>query len=108
MRNIKLLIKNLEIKINLQMFYLFLIKIKRILKKLISEAKEIYLGDIIINYKKMDSKSLNYLMIKFNILWIHGLLHLLAMIIKKILILKNEQYEKKLLKKLINVKIYSK
>ena len=30
---------------------------KKDLKKLISEAKEIYLGDIIINYKKMDASS---------------------------------------------------
>ena len=51
---------------------------KKDLKKLISEAKEIYLGDIIINYKKMDASSNKLFKEKFNLMWIHGLLHLLG------------------------------
>ena len=52
---------------------------KRHLKKIISEEKEIYLGDIIINLnkinnKKNDKKFKNQL----NKLWIHGFLHLLG------------------------------
>ncbi len=37
---------------------------------------EIYLGDIIINYKKMNTSSEKLFKRHFDILWIHGLIHL--------------------------------
>ena len=47
-------------------------------KKLINE-KEIYLGDIIINFNEIkDIKKLKNFKIEFNNLWIHGLVHLLG------------------------------
>ena len=49
---------------------------KELLKRLISE-KEIYLGDIIINLNEIkNKKKLKNFKIKFNNLWIHGLVHL--------------------------------
>ena len=47
------------------------------LKKKLKKKKEIYLGDIIINLNKIKDKSLiKTFKIKFDQLWIHGLLHL--------------------------------
>ena len=51
---------------------------ERKLKKISTLKSEIYLGDIIINYKKMNSASKILFKNHFNILWIHGLLHLLG------------------------------
>ena len=52
---------------------------KRELKKKLKNEKEVYLGDIIINYKKVkykkNKKDFNF---EFNKLWIHGLTHLLG------------------------------
>ena len=74
---------------------------KKDIKKLISEAKEIYLGDIIINYKKMDASSNKLFKKKFNLMWIHGLLHLLGYDhIKDSHYKKMYAIEKKLLKKI--------
>ena len=74
---------------------------KKDLKKLISEAKKIYLGDIIINYKKMDASSNKLFKKKFNLMWIHGLLHLLGYDhIKDSHYKKMYEIEKKLLKKI--------
>ena len=51
---------------------------KELHKKLISE-KEIYLGDIIINFNEIkDIKKPKNFKIEFNNLWIHGLVHLLG------------------------------
>ena len=50
---------------------------KKNLKKLLKKEKEIYLGDIIINLDKVNSKeSLKNFKLEFNRLWIHGLVHL--------------------------------
>ena len=63
---------------------------------------KIYLGDIIINYKKINSTSVKKFQNQFDILWIHGLLHLFGYEHKK-----NKDYkkmniiEKKFLKKII-------
>ena len=47
------------------------------LKKKLQKEKEIYLGDIIINLSKVNSKgSLNFFKLEFDKLWIHGLVHL--------------------------------
>jgi len=47
------------------------------LKKKLQKEKEIYLGDIIINLNKVNSKgSLNFFKLEFDKLWIHGLVHL--------------------------------
>ena len=50
---------------------------KNTLKKKIDKEKEIYLGDIIINLKKIKNKN-NITKFKnnFNKLWVHGLVHL--------------------------------
>ena len=49
---------------------------KELNKRLISE-KEIYLGDIIINFNEIkDKKKLKYFKAEFDNLWIHGLVHL--------------------------------
>ena len=73
---------------------------KRELKKKLKNEKEVYLGDIIINYKKIKykkrKKDFNF---EFNKLWIHGLTHLLGYDHKK-----NKEYKKmiKIEKKLIS------
>ena len=49
---------------------------KELYKRLINE-KEIYLGDIVINFNKIkDKKNLKNFRTEFNNLWIHGLVHL--------------------------------
>ena len=50
---------------------------KNNLKNKIKKEKEIYLGDIIINFKKVDNKK-NLIIFKsqFDKLWVHGLVHL--------------------------------
>tara|TARA_B100001093_G_scaffold138314_1_gene130823 strand:- start:3174 stop:3638 length:465 start_codon:yes stop_codon:yes gene_type:complete len=50
---------------------------KKNLKKLLKKEKEIYLGDIIINLKKVNGKkNINFFKLEFDKLWIHGLIHL--------------------------------
>ena len=50
---------------------------KNELKKKINKEKEIYLGDIIVNFYKIKEKNNNkYFKIEFDRLWIHGLVHL--------------------------------
>jgi probable rRNA maturation factor len=50
---------------------------KNNLKKKIKNEKEIYLGDIIINFNKIsNTKNPKEFKIQFNKLWIHGLIHL--------------------------------
>ena len=44
-------------------------------KEKLKKEKEIYLGDIIINLNKIENKKNNFIL-KFNKLWIHGLVHL--------------------------------
>ena len=50
---------------------------KNELKKILKKNKEIYLGDIIINFNKINSKNKKKnFFIEFDRLWIHGLVHL--------------------------------
>tara|TARA_B110000444_G_scaffold239261_1_gene253540 strand:+ start:233 stop:697 length:465 start_codon:yes stop_codon:yes gene_type:complete len=50
---------------------------KKNLKKKLKKEKEIYLGDIIINFNRVSStKNLNFFKLEFDKLWIHGLVHL--------------------------------
>ena len=49
---------------------------KKDLKMLSKFNLEIYLGDIIINFKKMNTSSKILFKRQFDILWIHGLVHL--------------------------------
>jgi len=50
---------------------------KKELKDKLKKEKEIYLGDIIINFNKIKNKSnIASFKIEFNKLWIHGLVHL--------------------------------
>ena len=50
---------------------------KKELKKIFKKDKEIYLGDIIINLNKINSKNKKKnFFIEFDRLWIHGLVHL--------------------------------
>ena len=75
---------------------------KRYLRKLILKKKDIFLGDMIINFKKVNSKSLKVFNDHFNILWVHGLLHLFGYDHKKDSNFKKmNSIEKKLLKKII-------
>ena len=63
--------------------------------------KEIYLGDIIINSKKMNTSSIDIFKRHFDILWIHGLVHLFGYDHKKDSSFKKMNFiEKKFLKKL--------
>ncbi len=49
---------------------------KKDLKILLKSNLEIYLGDIIINLKKINTSSKKLFKKRFDILWIHGLIHL--------------------------------
>ena len=50
---------------------------KRELAIRLKKDKEIYLGDIIINFKKIKHKNTKHIFIsEFNKLWVHGLVHL--------------------------------
>ena len=52
---------------------------KEDLRSKIKKNNEVYLGDIIINlYKIKQNKNLSDFKIRFNKLWIHGLVHLLG------------------------------
>ena len=51
-------------------------RIKKDLIKMRSKKAEVYLGDIIINFRKINSKSKKLFQNHFDILWVHGLLHL--------------------------------
>ena len=74
---------------------------KKNLKILSKSNLEIYLGDIIINFKKMDTTSKKLFEKHFDILWIHGLLHLFGHDHKKESNYKKmSSIEKKLLNKL--------
>tara|TARA_B100000575_G_C22874009_1_gene509768 strand:+ start:257 stop:715 length:459 start_codon:yes stop_codon:yes gene_type:complete len=75
---------------------------KKNLKILSKSNLEIYLGDIIINFKKMDTTSKKLFEKHFDILWIHGLLHLFGHDHKKESnYQKMNAIEKKLLNRLI-------
>ena len=69
------------------------------LKKL--KKKDIYLGDIILNYYKIKKKNFKE---NFNKLWIHGFLHLVGYKHKK----NNDYYKMNKLEKLIFSKIQKK
>ena len=63
--------------------------------------QEIYLGDIIINFKKMNTMSKDLFKKHFNILWIHGLIHLFGYDHKRNSSYKKmDAIEKKFLRKL--------
>lgn len=49
---------------------------KKELNTLLKKEKEIYLGDIIINFHKIKNKSSKIFQSEFDLLWIHGLAHL--------------------------------
>ncbi len=75
---------------------------KKDLEILSKSNLEIYLGDIIINFKKMNTSSKKLFKKHFDILWIHGLVHLLGHDHKKDSNYKKmNTIEKKLLSKLI-------
>ena len=48
------------------------------LKKEIKKNTEIYLGDVILNYYKINQIKKKDFILKFNKLWIHGFLHLIG------------------------------
>jgi metalloprotein, YbeY/UPF0054 family len=48
------------------------------LKKKISKNNDTYLGDIILNYYKIDKTNKKNFIMDFNKLWIHGFLHLIG------------------------------
>jgi probable rRNA maturation factor len=49
---------------------------KKNLKNKLKKEKEIYLGDIIVNFNKINKPNLKDFKLEFNKLWIHGLIHL--------------------------------
>ena len=49
---------------------------KKNLKNKLKKEKEIYLGDIIVNFNKINKTNLKDFKLEFNKLWIHGLIHL--------------------------------
>ena len=49
---------------------------KKNLKNKLKKEKEIYLGDIIVNFNKINKANLKDFKLEFNKLWIHGLIHL--------------------------------
>ena len=54
------------------------------LKKELNSEKEIYLGDIIINFHKVKGKkNLNFFKLNFDKLWIHGFTHLFGYVHKQ-------------------------
>ena len=60
------------------------------LKKNLKTKKEVYLGDIIINFNKIKNKKIKkFFQIEFDRLWIHGLVHLFGHDHKN-----NEDYKK--------------
>ena len=68
------------------------------LNNLLKKEKEVYLGDIIINFNKIKNKNLNSFKSEFDRLWIHGLVHLFGHDHKKEKdFLKMNQIEKKYL-----------
>ncbi len=74
---------------------------KKKIKILTKLNQEIYLGDIIINFKKMNTMSKDLFKKHFNILWIHGLIHLFGYDHKKNSSYKKmDAIEKKFLRKL--------
>ena len=57
---------------------------EKILKNRLKREKEIYLGDIIINLNKVNTKeNLKIFKMNFNKLWIHGLVHLFGYVHKR-------------------------
>ncbi len=100
-KRLNTLIKNSEKKINQQIFCLFRVKTKKDLKILSKSNLEIYLGDIIINSKKMNTSSKKLFKKHLDVLWIHGLIHLFGYDHKKDNNYKKmNAIENKLLKKL--------
>ena len=77
---------------------------KKELNKKLKKEKEVYLGDIIINLNKTESKKeIKKFLIEFDRLWIHGLVHLFGYVHEKDKdYLKMSRVEKKYLN-LINV-----
>ncbi len=74
------------------------------LKKLKKKSDIIFLGDIIINIKKLDSSSIKRFQKHLNILWIHGFLHLFGFDHRKnINFKKMHKMEKNFLKR-INIR----
>ena len=75
---------------------------KKNLKILSKSNLEIYLGDIIINFKKMNTTSKKLFKKHLDVLWIHGLIHLFGHDHKKYNNYKKmNSIEKKFLNKLI-------
>ena len=100
-KEIKLLNKKFRKKNKTTDILSFPYQVKRDLKKQRSQKSEVYLGDIIINVKKINFESQKIFKDHFNILWVHGLLHLFGYDHKKEKNYKKMKFfENKFLKKL--------
>ena len=78
-KEIKLLNKKFRKKNKATDVLSFPFQTKSVLKKKLKKEKEIYLGDIIINFSKIKNKKvLKFFKFEFDNLWIHGLVHLLG------------------------------
>ena len=101
-KEIKLLNKKFRKKNKTTDILSFPYQIKKDLKKLRTKKLEVYLGDIIINIKKINIESKTKFKNHFNILWIHGLLHLFGYDHKKEKNYKKMSFfEKKFLRKIL-------
>tara|TARA_B100000989_G_scaffold295792_1_gene277552 strand:+ start:231 stop:698 length:468 start_codon:yes stop_codon:yes gene_type:complete len=78
-KEIKFLNKKFRKKNKVTDILSFPFQTKTELKKKIKKEKEIYIGDIIINFNKIkNKKTLKKFKFDFDRLWIHGLVHLLG------------------------------
>ena len=76
-------------------------QIKKDLKKSILKDKNIFLGDMVINLSKIETKTSKIFKNHFNVLWVHGLLHLFGYDHKKNSSFKKMNFvEKKFLNKI--------
>ena len=80
---------------------------KKELNKKLKKEKEVYLGDIIINFNKIKGKkTIKKFLIEFDRLWIHGLVHLFGYQHKREKdYLKMSKVEKKFLNLIKNGKV---
>ena len=100
-KEIKFLNKKFRKKNKITDILSFPYQFKKDLEKKRTQKLEVYLGDMIININKINSDSKKVFKNHFNILWVHGLLHLFGYDHQKEKNYKKMNYfEKKFLKKI--------
>jgi len=100
-KEIKFLNKKFRKKNKITDILSFPYQVKKDLENKRNQKLEVYLGDMIINVNKINSDSKKIFKNHFNILWVHGLLHLFGFDHQKEKNYKKMDYfEKKFLKKI--------